>query len=399
MTKISIISVVLSLHLYFNFHYAEQLDKSVKVNSIVYTASNDENRLQKYRIHQLQNPFKRAKDSVLVKWEKLSTEAYPGKQDDIYFINKNVGWYVNGFGKIFQTKNAGETWEKVYEKQGSFFRTIAFLDENHGFVGTVGTDYFPNVKDTIPLYQTKDGGKSWTPVEYAGPVVKGLCAIHVVKEAFINHGVTDYKTHLYAVGRVGSPANILTSHDSGKTWTSKSMQADAKMLFDIFMFDKNEGIACAASSADLTQSNALILKTNDGGKTWKKVYQSDRPFETTWKVSFPTPKIGYVTLQSYNPDPSVKQQRIAKTEDGGEIWIEMDIVADFGARPFGVGFVDANQGYVGTINSGYETTDGGKTWQPVDLGQACNKIRIYQDEDQIYGYAIGVNILKLVSNE
>jgi photosystem II stability/assembly factor-like uncharacterized protein/pimeloyl-ACP methyl ester carboxylesterase len=328
-------------------------------------------------------------------WKKLKTERYPGKQDDITFINENEGWYVNGYGSIYHTKNGGETWEKQLEKKGTFFRCIAFVDSLVGFAGTVGTDYFPDVADTIPLYGTKDGGKTWRSVSYTGAYVKGLCAIDIVKEQFINHGKTDYKIHIYGVGRVGSPANRMESHDGGLTWTSNSMNNDCKMLFDIKMFDKNNGIVCAASDEDLEKSNALILKTSDGGKTWKKVYQSNRPFEGTWKASFPTKELGYVTIQSYNPDPNVKQQRIAKTTDGGETWNEINLVEDAGAREFGIGFIDENHGFVGTMNSGYETKDGGKTWAKVNLGMACNKIRIYKNANgKTYGYAIGVDVLK-----
>jgi photosystem II stability/assembly factor-like uncharacterized protein/dienelactone hydrolase len=339
------------------------------------------------------------KDATIVPekgWKKLNTERYPGKQDDIAFINEKEGWYVNGYGSIYHTQNGGETWEKQLEKKGTFFRCIAFVDSLRGFAGTVGTDYFPNVTDTIPLYGTSDGGKTWNPVSYTGPYVKGLCAMDIVKEQFINHGKTDYKVHIYAVGRVGSPANMMVSHDGGLTWTSNSMNKDCKMLFDITMFDKNSGFACAASDEDLEKSNAVILKTSDGGKSWKKVYQSERPFECTWKASFPTKEVGYVTIQSYNPDSNVKQQRIAKTTDGGNTWNEINLIEDAGAREFGVAFIDDNHGFVGTMNSGYETKDGGLTWAPVNLGKACNKIRIYKDANgKIYGYAIGVDVFKL----
>jgi len=328
-------------------------------------------------------------------WKKLTTEKYAGKQDDITFIDENTGWYINGFGKIFNTKDGGKTWEKQLEQKGTFFRCIAFVDSLNGFVGTVGTDYFPNVTDTIPLYKTIDGGKTWSAVNYKGPYVKGLCAIDIVKEQYINHGEIDFKTHIYAVGRVGGPANFLVSHDNGKTFTSNSMNNDCKMLFDIKMFDKNNGIACAATSEEIEQSNALILKTANGGKSWKNVFQSTRPFETTWKVSFPSKNIGYVTIQSYNTDTTIKQQRIAKTIDGGNTWIELDLVNDNKAREFGIGFIDDNHGFVGTINSGFETLDGGKTWNKIDLGRACNKIRIYKNKSgKTYGYSIGVDLFK-----
>lgn len=326
-------------------------------------------------------------------WQKLITEPYPGKQDDICFVNENLGWYINGYGKIFHTKDAGQTWEKQVEKKGTFFRCIAFIDSLTGFAGTVSTDYFPNVTDTIPLYKTKDGGKTWTPVTYQGPYVKGLCAIDIVKEQYINHGNIDYKYHIYAVGRVGTPANMMVSHDGGETWTSRSMQSDCKMLFDIKMFNTKEGIACAATNENIAESHALILQTKDGGLTWKKVYESNRPFETTWKVSFPSRQVGYVTIQSYNPDTSVKQQRIAKSTDGGNTWTEMNLVEGAQNREFGIGFITENHGFVGSMNNGYETKDGGLMWKPIPMGRAVNKIRFYKKSNgDTYGYAIGVDV-------
>jgi photosystem II stability/assembly factor-like uncharacterized protein len=325
-------------------------------------------------------------------WKKQETVAYPGKQDDICFVDTSNGWYCNGQGKIYHTTDGGINWQLLFEKPGTFFRCIAFIDTLRGFAGTVGTDYFPNVKDTIPLYKTEDGGKTWHAVAYDGPYVKGLCALDIVKEQYINHGAIDYKYHVFGVGRVGSPANIITSHDAGKTFTSWSMNNDCKMLFDIKMFSKNEGFVCAASSEDITQSNALILYTKDGGKTWLKQYQSSRPFETTWKLSFPSRKVGYVTIQSYNPDTTVKQQRIVKTMDGGKTWEEMNLCVDAGAREFGVGFINEQHGFVGTVNSGYETMDGGITWVKVNIGRAANKIRIYEAGKTINLYAIGVNV-------
>jgi photosystem II stability/assembly factor-like uncharacterized protein len=328
-------------------------------------------------------------------WNKQSTVTYPGKQDDICFVDESHGWYCNGQGKIYSTKNGGTDWELVYEKKGTFFRCLAFIDSLKGFAGNVGTDYFPNVSDTIPLYQTLDGGKSWSPVKYAGNYVKGLCAIDIVKEQFINHGNIDFRYHVYAVGRVGSPANMMVSHDGGITFKSSSLDKSCKMLFDIKMFNTKEGFVCAATNEDITLSNALILYTNDGGISWKKMYQSNRPFETTWKVSFPSRKVGYVTIQSYNPDTLVKQQRLAKTIDGGKTWKEISLCESFSSREFGVGFVNDSLGFVGTMSGGFETKDGGQSWQKSDIGRAANKIRIYDFGQKLQLYAIGLNVYHL----
>lgn len=42
-------------------------------------------------------------------WQKLQTEPYKGKQDDIHFIDADHGWYVNGAGKIHATADGGNT--------------------------------------------------------------------------------------------------------------------------------------------------------------------------------------------------------------------------------------------------------------------------------------------------
>ncbi|MDX2173335.1 MAG: hypothetical protein SFY56_09455 [Bacteroidota bacterium] len=309
-------------------------------------------------------------------WQQLKTDEYKGKQDDICFINDSIGWYCNGSGKIYKTTNGGTDWKLIFEKKGTFFRCIGFIDSLQGFAGNIGIDYFPNVEDTVPLYKTLDGGKSWSQISYKGPSVKGLCAIDIYKEPIINAGVLNYKAHIFCGGRVGSPAFIMTSHDNGITFTSMDMSKYCSYILDIKFFNLKEGIICAASTAELDKNNALILLTNDGGKTWKNVYQSKRPYELTWKSYFPSRNVGYVTIQSYDTTKTMDQRYVAKTTDGGKTWKEVLLVKDLKVREFGIAFTDDLHGWIGAVPNGFETFDGGKTWQNSYMGPATNKIRI-----------------------
>ena len=327
-------------------------------------------------------------------WRKLVTDPYRGKQDDIFFLTAELGWYVNGGGNIYKTVDGGATWAKTFTKPGTFFRCIGFIDDRYGFAGNIGTDYFPGVSDTTPLYKTTDGGATWLPATGV-PVIKGLCAIHVQRTPFINRGELAFKTTVWAGGRVGGPASLLRSDDAGATWNAVALPANAQMVLDVYFRDKQNGFVCAGTDADVSKSHALILKTTDGGATWRTVYESMRPYELTWKGAFPSETIGYVTVQSYDPDPLNTKRYVAKTMDGGDTWRELLLTDDKACREFGIGFASDTVGYVGGTTTGYETRDGGASWQPVAMGQAANKIRFIKTPGgKTVGYAIGVSVYR-----
>lgn len=334
---------------------------------------------------------------ALPAWRKLPTEPYPGKQDDLCFIDARNGWYGNGAGRLYRTGDGGETWTRIWERPGTFIRCLAFVDAKVGVLGNVGPGYFPGVTDPVPLYRTEDGGITWTPVTaIEGPPVAGLCAIEAVRIPFINAGRLDHRVRLVATGRVGGPAVFLWSDDLGVSWKRGTLPEDAAMAFDVHFLDADRGILAAASDAEVAKSNAVILATDDGGRTWEPVHRSTRPYETTWKIAFAPGKegaeVGYVTIQSYDPDPAASLRYVAKTVDGGSTWDEILLCDDHAVREFGVGFVDADTGWVGAMPHGFGTVDGGSTWTRVDFGNAVNKIRVLRTPDGVVAYAIGVEL-------
>jgi photosystem II stability/assembly factor-like uncharacterized protein len=327
-------------------------------------------------------------------WRILPTEAYRGKQDDISFISLNEGWYGNGAGKLYRTRDGGETWTQIWERPGTFIRALGFVDAQNGFLGNVGTGYYPNVADDHPLYRTRDGGETWTRVEAENiSAVRGVCSIDILHEQRIYQGELRDNVVVHAAGRVGGPAAMLRSLDGGETWRVLDLSRHAGMILDVKFFSAHEGLVCAASSADTTQANALILRTADGGETWTEAHRSARLYENCWKMSFPSREVGYATVQNYQEGAT--ERLIVKTTDGGATWRELPLVADASVREFGIGFVDNNWGWVGAIDNGFETRDGGATWAPIDFGRAVNKILIVRDRGAWRAFAIGVNVARL----
>jgi photosystem II stability/assembly factor-like uncharacterized protein len=308
-------------------------------------------------------------------WTKLeNAPAINGKQDDVYFVDENEGWSVNGLGEIHHTENGGATWTRQVTQPGTYFRSILFLDRLHGFAGNIGTDYFPGVTDTTPLYETKNGGVTWTKVTtITGPKAKGICNMHKIDSQ-----------NLVAVGRVGGPAFMLKSSDAGATWKSSDLSGSIHMLIDVRFTTPLDGFIVGSNAED----RAVILSTTDGGETWSKTFETE-PGKLAWKISFPSEKVGYVSLQFTKPTVNGS---FLKTVDGGKTWTELPFLNKrYSAK--GIGFITEDIGWIGGEVTAYRTNDGGKTWNiDYSLGRYVNRFRFI---GQRTGYAIGATIEKL----
>jgi photosystem II stability/assembly factor-like uncharacterized protein len=328
-------------------------------------------------------------------WQKLSTAPYKGKQDDIAFGSPSVGFYGNGEGRIFRSADGGDSWAQVWHQPGTFVRALGFIDETSGIMGNVGVGSFPGVSDTTPLYRTGDGGTSWEEAAIEGPVPAGICAIEIVRSAFIDRGERAERTIVHAAGRVGGPAFYLRSSDGGRSWTSRDLGKQVSAIYDVKFLTPQIGFLAASAGADLASSRDIILRSDDGGDSWHQVYRSGRDVETVWKLHFPSRRTGYGTVQSYDPDPANVQRFVTATEDGGRTWHELPLIADARWRSFGIGFANDRLGWVGGNHGGLETRDGGATWSPVEMGKAVNKIRFVGKSADRRAFAIGSEVHRL----
>jgi photosystem II stability/assembly factor-like uncharacterized protein len=327
--------------------------------------------------------------SISPQWHTLQTAPYPKKRDDVVFVNTSLGFYGTGKGELYRTQDAGASWNQIWTKPGTFIRSLGFIDPKHGFLGNLGAG-LAGITDATPLYETWDGGVTWSPAKIGDAAIPGVCSIDILKSRSIHEGVLSERYYIHAAGRANGPAKMLRSENGGETWTLIDLSDRAGMLLDVKFLDPNIGFVFAATSGDVSQSHGLILKTTDGGRTWRTVYESTRLNEIMWKASFADNRIGYATVQ--NSDPSNDLQRIVKTTDAGEHWTELSLVTNKDAEELGIGFVSADTGWVGTGAGGFETHDGGKTWYTSTLAAKANKIRVRTADGTPMIYAIGSEV-------
>jgi photosystem II stability/assembly factor-like uncharacterized protein len=325
-------------------------------------------------------------------WVKLPSVPYTlnNKQDAIAFADALTGWYGNGTGRIYRTDDGGEAWTVIWTKQGIYIRALDFADAQTGFLGNIGPGYFPDVTDRQPLYVTHDGGVHWTAIKpVTGRQIVGVCAIDVLK-------VDGKVLAVRAGGRVGGPAGMLESFDEGRTFRARDMSSVTGMILDIHFVDADTGFIAGASEPEEAKAHARILKTTDGGKSWRAVYDSDRAGDNNWKLAFPSARVGYATIISYQAPQNEARGYVVKTEDGGEHWRRLTVTHDRNWIPYGINFIDEERGWVGGSTGGYSTSDGGKTWSAQAMGLSTNRLRFVQRADGgITAFAIGKDIYRL----
>lgn len=126
----------------------------------------------------------------------------------------------------------------------------------------------------------------------------------------------------------GSNGTVGRSSNGGKTWKWLTVKGFEKNDFrDIEAFDASTAIIMAVGDP------AYILKTTDGGNSWKVVYENKTRGMFLDAMDFPTIYNGIVI-----GDPVDGRFFMAKTTDGGDTWMEMPAdqrpVADSGEACF-----------------------------------------------------------------
>lgn len=314
-------------------------------------------------------------------WVELTTapSGNGGKQDDIFFVTPQKGFIASGPNSaIFATEDAGATWSEVFTSPTTYFRAVLFTSELHGFAGNIGAGLTPSVSDANLMYETVDGGTSWTPVTaVTGSAAKGLCNFTAVDA-----------DHLFGIGRANGPAHLLSSADGGASWISKDLSAELLMAIDGRFTSPTDGIVVGMGS----NARCKIIKTADGGDTFSTVFTSDNPATLCWKLDFPTSDVGYLAIL----DTGNGKGSFAKTLDGGATWAELPLPTDTPYTGIGVGFLNEKIGWMAPEDPGqpvYRTFDGGTTWEEDPVLQApINRFRFV---DATTAYAVGGSVWKL----
>jgi photosystem II stability/assembly factor-like uncharacterized protein len=309
-------------------------------------------------------------------WQVLAESPFAGyRWEDGSFVDPQTGWIVEGGGRVYRTLDAGATWEERNDVPG-YLRTAVFTSATHGWVGVLF--------HATRLYETSDAGATMVDVtsRIAPAIPGGICGMWAVNA-----------DTLVGAGQWSGPAYIVRTVDGGATWQSANLGALAGSLVDVVFLDDQRGFAVGGTAGAVFGGRAVVLATEDGGATWTSRYVGPEPpagvGEWAWKITFPTPLVGYVSVERTEPAPATG--RLLKTTDGGLTWAVL-AVPGVGSMQ-GAGFLTEQRGWVSGRGAAAETQDGGLTWTPTSsIDGSVNRFEFFGDS---LGFAMGQRVYAL----
>jgi len=213
---------------------------------------------------------------------------------------RDIFFAVGEKGTFLSSKDGGSSWTTWPSLlPGENYSDVYFKNENEGWIaGSSGI-----------LLHTENGGKAWNPVDLQ-------TTSYLTKIFFVN----EYKGFI-----LGSESLLYNTVDGGKTWQKALSEITEETYGDPFIFELFNDMAFADDKVGwIAGESGLILKTEDGGKTWKQQSLGDT------KANINT----IAVLDRQRALAGGEQGAFFRTVDGGKTWEKKDItIFEQGTEP------------------------------------------------------------------
>jgi photosystem II stability/assembly factor-like uncharacterized protein len=296
----------------------------------------------------------------------------------------------------------GLRWRNIGPNRGG--RSIA----SAGVVGHPNEYYFGATGGG--LWKTTDGGTTWNPVTDGQLHSSSVGAVAVSESnpdiVYIGMGEACLR------GNIMQGDGVYKSIDAGKTWTHVGLE-NTQIISRIRISPTNPDVVYVAALGHPAAPNddRGVFKTEDGGKTWKKIFFRDsKTGAIDLAVDRNNSKVLYAAMWeayrvSWQASSGGPGSGLFKSVDGGETWTELTknpgmpkgIIGRIGVAVAGTdssrvyALVEADEGGV------FRSDDGGKTWSKSNEDRKLRQRAFYythifsdpQNADTVYALNTG----------
>ena len=166
--------------------------------------------------------------------------------------------------RFYKTNDGGENWDLVYfnENKEVFFDGMSFWDSKRGiaFSDPVNGEHY--------LINTKDGGETWQKIPSFG-IPKKL----EVEYGFAasGTGIPVFRNKIVWLGMGGQKSRVFKSSDGGMNWIAVETPlvhgGESTGIYSLAFKNKKVGIAVGGDYTDQNIKDTMVF-TEDGGITW-----------------------------------------------------------------------------------------------------------------------------------
>lgn len=301
----------------------------------------------------------------------------------LQMVSKTAGWALSrgnadAHDHLLRTQDGGVNWQDITPPEPIDLadpagrKAVLFaLDANTAWAVYRCSSSARMCAEPV-VWLTGDGGKTWK-----ASAALNLGTVDVFSPAqiiFINANIGWLFAHVGA-GMSHDYVVILLTQDGGKTW---KRIVDPK-IENLAMSCVKNGMAFTdasqgwmAGDCQGVQAGLYFYKTSDGGSTWQLVKLPD-PADAAGvftsqkfacgaeKPVFPSAQVGVVKVNCNNMETQKKTSWLYYTADGGKTWTPRSSPALTGSFEF----VNPTTGWFLGEKRLLQTKDGGKTWTPV----------------------------------
>jgi photosystem II stability/assembly factor-like uncharacterized protein len=287
---------------------------------------------------------------ILPQW-MLQTSNVTARLRGISAVNDRIAWASGSGSTVLRTDDGGVTWNRIAVTPDAVdFRDIDAIGEKTAYVLSIGNGAASRI------YKTADRGINWT-LQFKNEDPKAFLDAMSFWDA--DHGLVigdSIERQLY----------ILTTSNGGHDWTRVAPEHLPSALV-------NEG-AFAASGTNIalfgkgyawiglgSAERARVLRTADGGKTWKVFETPIKSSQSSgiFSIAFRDEKHGVIVGGDYQKEQDATDN-VAVTSDGGETWTLTRGLSGFRSV---VAFIPGTQTLIALGPAGGDySADDGHTW-------------------------------------